>query len=49
MRTGSGELSNFNSQSKNFKQMSKSNEVFCLVQSPNFSLPFRRASLAETR
>ncbi|MGI9056515.1 MAG: GNAT family N-acetyltransferase [Pyrinomonadaceae bacterium] len=31
------------------KQMSKSNEVFCLVQSPNFSLPFRRASLAETR
>jgi len=25
--------------------MSKSNEVFCLVQSPNFSLPFRRASL----
>ena len=33
------------------KQMSKSNEVFCLVQSPNAerTLPFRRASLAETR
>ena len=31
--------------------MSKSNEVFCLVQSPNAerTLPFRRASLAETR
>ena len=36
-------------ESSAIKQMSKSNEVFCLVQSPNFSLPFRRASLAETR